>query len=444
MSNMSVNTSPQTQGKTAGRRVNNLPVYILVGVLGVFVLIMALVAMDRSQHQHAAVAAAEKAANTDTAMFAKAILPDHNEGIIPAAAGQPGPPDIPNEQAQTSGEQELKVPVVKPDDPNKPPVPPERDTNKQRTSAEEEEARIRQAKFQAFEQAVKAKTVVQVTDQSPKRAPAESGLNTPEASEVSKLIAAQTEDSIKTLAQIQGGGVAKSGVSRNDIKQFAGIGQGDRWRMDSKPEPPRTRYELRAGFVVPATMISGINSELPGQVIGQVSQNVYDTATGKYLLIPQGSRLVGAYSSDVIYGQERVLVAWQRIVFPDGKAMDIGAMPGAGGAGYAGFHDKVNNHYLRTFGSALLMSAIIAGVSLSQPQQNNGVNNTQSTSSVLSASLGQELGSTMAELMQKNLSISPTLEIRPGFRFNVMAVKDLTFTRPYKEFDYALSRKGGN
>ena len=169
MSNMSVNTSPQTQGKTAGRRVNNLPVYILVGVLGVFVLIMALVAMDRSQHQHAAVAAAEKAANTDTAMFAKAILPDHNEGIIPAAAGQPGPPDIPNEQAQTSGEQELKVPVVKPDDPNKPPVPPERDTNKQRTSAEEEEARIRQAKFQAFEQAVKAKTVVQVTDQSPKK-----------------------------------------------------------------------------------------------------------------------------------------------------------------------------------------------------------------------------------------------------------------------------------
>jgi type IV secretion system protein VirB10 len=440
---MSVNSSPQIQGKTAGRRVNNLPVYILVGVLGVFVLIMALVAMDRSQHQHAAVAAAEKAANTDTAMFAKAILPDHSVGIIPAAAAEPGPPDISNEQAQASGEQELKVPVVKPYDPNKPPVPPERDTGK-KTTAEEEEARIRQAKFQAFEQAVKAKTVVQVTDLSPKRAPTEPGLNTPEASEVSKLIAAQTEDSLKTLAQIPGGGVAKSGVLRNDIKQFAGIGQGDRWRLDSKPEPPRTRYELRAGFVVPATMISGINSELPGQVIGQVSQNVYDTATGKYLLIPQGSRLVGAYSSDVVYGQERVLVAWQRIVFPDGKAMDIGAMPGADNAGYSGFHDKVNNHYLRTFGSALLMSAIIAGVALSQPQQNNGVNNTQSTSSVLSASLGQELGSTMAELMQKNLSISPTLEIRPGFRFNVMAVKDLTFTKPYREFDYALSRKGGN
>ena len=89
------------------------------------------------------------------------------------------------------------------------------------------------------------------------------------------------------------------------------------------------------------------------------------------------------------------------------------------------------------------MSAIIAGASLSQTNQNNGFGNTQSTSSVLSASLGQELGSTMAALMQANLSVSPTLEIRPGFRFNVMAVKDLTFPRPYKSFDYALSGKGG-
>ncbi len=441
MSNMSVNTSPQAQGKTAGRRVNNLPVYILVGVLGVFVLVMALVAMDRSQRQRA-IPKAEKAGNTNTTMFAKAILADHNEGVIPAA-GQPGPPEIPKEQAEDPGAQELKVPVVKPDDPNKPPVPPGRDTNKQRTSAEEEAERIRQTKFQAFEQAVKAKTVVQVTDLGGKRAQGESGLNTPEGVEVSKLIAAQTEDSIKALAQIQGGANAKTSVARNDIKQFAGIGQGDRWRMDSKPEPPRTRYELRAGFVLPATMISGINSGLPGQVIGQVSQNVYDTPTGKYLLIPQGSRLVGAYSSDVVYGQERVLVAWQRIVFPDGKAMDIGAMPGADGAGYAGFHDKVNNHYLRTFGSALLMSAIIAGPSLSQRNQNNSFGQTQSTSGVLSESLGQELGSTMAAMMQANLSISPTLEIRPGFRFNVMAVKDLTFARAYKSFDYALSKKGG-
>jgi type IV secretory pathway VirB10-like protein len=113
----------------------------------------------------------------------------------------------------------------------------------------------------------------------------------------------------------------------------AGSGQGDRWRLDSQPEAPRSPFELRAGFVVPATLISGINSDLPGQIMAQVAQNVYDTPTGKHLLIPQGSRLVGSYSSDVAYGQSRVLVAWQRIVFPDGKAMDIGAMPGADSAG---------------------------------------------------------------------------------------------------------------
>ncbi len=444
MSNMSAKASPQAQGKTAGRRVNNLPVYILVGVLGLFVLVMALVAMDRSQAQHAG-KKAEQAGNTSTEMFAKEILADHNEGVIPPAA-PPGPPELPKEQAKATGEKELKVPIVEPKDPNKPPLPPRDD--KRRTAAEQEAERIRQMKFQAFEQAVKAKTEVPVTDFSNKRAPGELGLNAPETSEASTLIAAQNDEStavIKALSQIPGGAIAKTGVAvaRNDIKQFAGAGQGDRWRLDSKPEPPRTRYELRAGFVVPAMMISGINSDLPGQVIGQVSQNVYDTPTGKYLLIPQGSRLVGAYSSNIVHGQERVLIAWQRIVFPDGKAMDIGAMPGADSAGYAGFHDKVNNHYLRTFGSALLMSAIIAGASYSQRNETNNNGNTQSASGILSQSLGQELGSTMAEMMSRNLSISPTLEIRPGFRFNVMAVKDLTFTRQYRSFDYAFSKKGG-
>lgn len=128
-------------------------------------------------------------------------------------------------------------------------------------------------------------------------------------------------------------------------RQFDVQGQGDRWRLDSRAEAPRSPYELRAGFIVPAVLISGVNSDLPGQIVAQVSQDVFDTATGKWRLIPQGSRLVGQYSSDIAYGQSRVLVAWQRIVFPDGKAMDIGSMPGADSAGYAGFRDQVNNHY---------------------------------------------------------------------------------------------------
>ncbi len=232
----------------------------------------------------------------------------------------------------------------------------------------------------------------------------------------------------------------------NDIGQFAGTGQVDRWRLNgqnAQVQAPRTPYELRAGFVIPATMISGINSDLPGQIMAQVSQNVYDTPTGKYLLVPQGARLVGSYSHEVAYGQKRVLVAWQRIVFPDGKAMDIGAMPGADGAGYGGFNDLVDNHYLRIFGSALLMSVVIAGVNYSQSSINGNNNGTtattgqqQTATGALSQAMGQQLGIAISQMVSKNLNIAPTLEIRPGFRFNVMVIKDMTFTKPYQSFDY--------
>lgn len=222
----------------------------------------------------------------------------------------------------------------------------------------------------------------------------------------------------------------------NDIDEFAGD-EADRWRMDSRPQPPRSPYTVQTTFVIPATLISGINSQLPGKIFGQVSQDVYDTATGKHMLVPQGTKLEGAYSSDVAYGQASVLVAWQRLVFPDGKTMDIGAMPGSNAAGYAGFTDQVNNHYVRLFGTALMMSAITAGVALSQSRnQIAGTFGAPTTSSVLSATLGQQLGSMTARMISKNLNISPTLEIRPGYRFNVTVTKDMVFNKPYQSFDY--------
>jgi type IV secretion system protein VirB10 len=253
------------------------------------------------------------------------------------------------------------------------------------------------------------------------------------------------------LAQLQASGMAASGgagsgsapqllqtaAGKNSLAQFANAGQGDRWKLDSQPEAPRSPYELRAGFVLPATLISGINSDLPGQIVAQVAQHVYDTPTGKYLLIPQGARLVGSYSSEVAYGQARVLVAWQRIVFPDGKAMDIGAMPGADGAGYAGLHDQVNNHYLRLFGSAFLMSGVTAGITYTQRRNEAGnLYGAPSASSALSEALGQQLGQVTAQLIAKNMNIAPTLEIRPGLRFNVVVTRDMTFSKPYRAFDY--------
>jgi type IV secretory pathway VirB10-like protein len=238
-----------------------------------------------------------------------------------------------------------------------------------------------------------------------------------------------------TQAPLLAQGAPAPGNSGKDYGQFAGSGQADRWRLDSRPEAPRSPFELRAGFVVPATLISGINSDLPGQIVAQVSQDVFDTPTGKWRLIPQGARLVGSYSSDIAFGQSRVLVAWQRIIFPDGKAMDIGAMPGADSAGYSGFTDQVNNHFGRLFGSAFLMSAVTAGISISQPQTLSTTTR-ESASSAMSEALGQQLGQVTAQLIAKNMNIAPTLEIRPGYRFNVVVTKDMTFSKPYQAFDY--------
>jgi type IV secretion system protein VirB10 len=188
------------------------------------------------------------------------------------------------------------------------------------------------------------------------------------------------------LAQLRASGVGGQqagggmGGGAPQLLQTAG-GGGARTTRSSRKRPGRP---LAAGFPARSAAHAvraarrlrgaghahfGINSDLPGQIMAQVAQNVYDTPTGKHLLIPQGSRLVGSYSSDVAYGQSRVLVAWQRIVFPDGKAMDIGTMPGADSAGYAGFNDQVNNHYLRLFGSAFLMSGVTPASPQPRPEQ---------------------------------------------------------------------------
>ena len=130
-------------------------------------------------------------------------------------------------------------------------------------------------------------------------------------------------------------------------------------------------------------------------------------------------------------------MAWQRIIFPDGKTLDIGSMPGADAAGFSGYKDRVNNHFWRVFGSAFLMSGIVAGVNLSQDNDDSGsLSDRQRASDAMSEALGQQLGQAMSQMIMKNLNIAPTLEIRPGYRFNVIATKDLSFGGSYVAFDY--------
>ncbi len=220
-----------------------------------------------------------------------------------------------------------------------------------------------------------------------------------------------------------------------DKEDFFNRAQSDKTWVSEDMRTMGHEFEIKTGAVIPGVMITGVNSDLPGTIIGQVSQNVYDTATGMNLLIPQGSKLFGAYDSRVVFGQERVLVAWNRIIYPDGSAITLPSMPGADISGYAGYNDKVDNHYFRIFGSAILMSLITGGtayaVDLAGGGGESGTSDETSLQSQMTASLAQQLGQTSATLLEKNLSIAPTLEIRPGYRFNIILTKDLVFENPY-------------
>jgi type IV secretory pathway VirB10-like protein len=429
----SPDTSPLGLGKRSGvRRVNNLPLYFIGAAMAAFLLLIMLVGIDRA-HKPQGTSESLPEKHGDTSQLAKSITGNQTDGMIPAAGSIP-PPNA-----------SLTVPIAIPDDLEKPPLPKRL---KETVIADPDADHIKQGKMQRFENAVTGKTTVPFPEL---KAHGDGSDNDRREQTLQRIdaakqqIAATQQDDANAifkarLTQLQGGGSSfgeAPNSQRNSLKQFDAKDKSDRWQLNSQVEAPKSPYILRAGFVIPATLISGINSDLPGQIIAQISQNVYDTATGKNLLLPQGSRLVGSYTSDVVYGQSRVMVAWQRIVFPDGKTLDIGAMPGSDEAGYAGLSDQVNNHYLRLFGSAILMSGITAGVGISQNTNNNGGLYGQPTaSSALSEALGQQLGNVTAQMISKNLNISPTLEIRPGFRFNVMCIKDLVLPEPYSSFDY--------
>lgn len=203
--------------------------------------------------------------------------------------------------------------------------------------------------------------------------------------------------------------------------------------LSSSLQNPITPYELQAGAIIPAILITGINSDLPGQITGQVRSNVYDSISGKHVLIPQGAKLTGLYDSQVAYGQERVLVIWRRVIFPNGQSMDLEGMPGIDLSGYGGFKDRVNNHYGKLAGSVLLMTVLGAGAQLSQPQNsNNSVDTNPTVAQTIAQSMGTNVVNTASLLTNKNINLQPTLEIQPGYEFNVSVTKDMVFPAAYQ------------
>ena len=487
---MSPERSPGSLAPGAGvRRANKMPLYLVIGLMAVVALVVAMVANDRAQKQEQMLKATtgphQQGKGGGTMAQADRIAGAHRAGIIPPAPSKPivrpelSAPETPMVGAgsiEAQGQLKADILIARPDDLNAPPLP-NRSGGVQlvtgqplsRTQTGEEADALRLAKIQQLQDALKAPSAVTFSlTRSEQPAPMIERTSEPASpsdprrrfADAKQLVAnaARSDDPTKAyqaqLTQLRQSGVlgpfdggsesspaATLSANSGNTNAAHPVG-GDRWKHEGAQLPPRAEFVIQAGDVLPALMLSEIDSALPGQIIAQVSQHVYDTPTKTRLLIPQGTKLIGTYSSDVGYGQKALLVAWQRLGYPDGKTLDIGAMPGATGAGASGLTDLVNNHYVRLFGSALLMSAVTAGVTFSQQQaQGAGIPGQvgipqYNAGTAMSQALGQQLGQVTAQLIAKNLSIAPELINRPGYRFNVVVVKDLVLPKPYEEFDY--------
>jgi type IV secretion system protein VirB10 len=196
---------------------------------------------------------------------------------------------------------------------------------------------------------------------------------------------------------------------------------------------PLGKYEIKAGWDIPAILEQALNSALPGEMRALVRENVYDTATGKYLLIPQGSRLVGVYDSRIAYGQNGVQVAWNRIIFPDASSVNLEGMAGQDARGYSGLRHDVDNHYRRLIGTAVLTSMFSAAFQLSQTRRGT-VFTYPSPGEIAGSAAAGNLSQIGGEVTRRNLNVQPTIKVPIGYRFNVRVNRDLLFEAPYRPF----------
>ena len=216
--------------------------------------------------------------------------------------------------------------------------------------------------------------------------------------------------------------------NRQDQKEAFLKGGSTETRNSGNLQMPASPYQVMAGTVIAGALVTGIKSDLPGDVIGTVTEPVYDSAAGKFLLIPQGSRILGKYNSQVSYGQSRVQVVWNRIILPDTSSLKLDNLAGTDPAGYAGLEDGVDWHWDRVFAGAALTTLLGVGAELAAPQ------NRQNGNRVIIAgqgSLQDSVNQVGQEMTRRNINIQPTLTERPGLPVRIIVNRDLVL-RPYQ------------
>ncbi|AWC23622.1 conjugal transfer protein TraI [Aminobacter sp. DSM 101952] len=187
--------------------------------------------------------------------------------------------------------------------------------------------------------------------------------------------------------------------------------------------PPASPFVLQAGAVIPAALITGIRSDLPGQITAQVTENIYDSPTGRALLVPQGTRIIGQYDNNVQFGQRRLLLVWNRLIFPTGHSIILERQPGADTQGYAGLEDGVDYHWWDLAKAAGLSTLLAAGAELAIDDENRLLRAIRDGAQDTINDAGQQI-------IRRQLTVAPTLTIRPGFPVRVIVTRDLVL-EPY-------------
>lgn len=291
---------------------------------------------------------------------------------------------------------------------------------------------LAQSRAQALVAALKASTAVDTAAPQALAAPPQVNAATQvKAPERTTLQSALAQDGVTKLKNLAGGssGNPKTLAAYERLKGGATL-------LKEKVESVLSPYLLRQGVLIPCVLLSGVNSDLPGQVQAQVTSDVFDTPYGRHVLIPKGSKIIGQYASAPLMGQERVMLGFNRVIFPDGKALSLGSMPGASLDGFAGFSAEVDNHMWRLFSNAVLLGGVTAGVSLAVDNDAYDEEGRLTLNGALSQGMGQSLGRVITTVIERNLSVSPTLTVAPGFLFNVTLTQDIYFDGPYRGYDY--------
>ena len=219
------------------------------------------------------------------------------------------------------------------------------------------------------------------------------------------------------------------GSGQDEKREFAGQAQAEDY-IPGRLEAPRSPYEVKAGTIIAAALVTALNSDLPGEVVAQVTQPVYDHVMGRFLLIPQGARLIGRYDSQVAFGQDRALIAWTRIIFPNGYSINIGAMEGADESGASGLTDRVNHHW-GTVAAGVTVSSILAiGTAVATDAASNDSSGVTiiNTGAATAATDASRVGD---RIVDKALDRQPTIQVRAGFPLRVLVSKDIIL-EPYR------------